>query len=112
MSTVKLLPNHPCQEELEPPGPICTVWEAPSKLTIRDAESSDPTWACLHCMQFLPVWKRWGVPGAHRLADKPRLPKAYQRRKLQGCLFPSCLVSERNDGRGSRKTEHKGLQAP
>lgn len=40
MSTVRLLPNHPCQEEEETPGPMRTVWEALRKFTIVDAEWS------------------------------------------------------------------------
>lgn len=77
LSTLRLLPNHPCQEEMETPGPVHTAWEALRKFTIMDAGSSCTACVCLHCVQVLLVWKKC-VLGAPRLAGMPFLSEAHQ----------------------------------
>lgn len=61
VSTVRLLPTQPCQEEMEHPGPVCRAWKAPRELRMLGAESSTPARDCLHCVQVLMLWKRWGM---------------------------------------------------
>lgn len=55
MSTVRLLPNQSCQEEMEHPGPLGTAWEALRKFRKLDAKPNTLTHAWLHCEQVLCV---------------------------------------------------------